>query len=61
MRPYIPEKFTQEVEKLKEIWINNDLEYDEVVEKYASDDYKKYRERKLNRRYKLLQNGVIED
>lgn len=61
MRPYIPEKFKQEVEKLKKIWINSDLEYDEVVEKYASDDYKKYRERKLNRRYKLLQDGIIED
>lgn len=61
MRKTVPAWYAKEDKMIADLWINSDMEYDEVVELYASDKYKQYLKRQRERAERLWRRGIIEE
>ena len=61
MRKTVPAWYAKEDKMIADLWINSDMEYDEVVELYASDKYKQYLKRRRERAERLWRRGIIEE
>ena len=62
MKPYYPTKeLEEENDRLCELIINSNenLSIDEFIDKYASDDYKKYLVKRRKRYERLLAKGIM--
>ena len=61
MRKTVPAWYAKEDKMIADLWINSDMEYDEVVELYASDKYKQYLKRRRERAERLWRRGIIKE
>lgn len=61
MRPYIPEKFAQEEAQLAQIWIDSECSVEEVVDRHASKEYRKFYYSQMERKKRLREKGIIEN
>ena len=61
MRRIIPAQFVEENELLTKRWLDSEETFDEIVAQYGSEEFKKYRESRIKRERKLLEQGIIED
>ncbi len=55
----IPEQFKAEDYRLAQIWINTGIPVDRVVAENASPAYKRYYEKRKERKRKLKEKGII--
>ena len=61
MRRKIPPRLFEENEHLTNLWLNSDMSFEEIVNKYGTEQYKEYKNAQDKRKQRLLELGIIED
>lgn len=62
MDSQLPNKFKKEQDDLVKKWLAEDgIEWDDILEKYASSEYREYVMIKRKRDEELLKKGIIEN
>lgn len=61
MRVDIPKRFEAEHASLTAAWLNSELSFDEVVDRFASAKYKAWHFARVTRKDALYAQGIIEN
>ena len=61
MKVIIPEKFIAENDRITELWLNSEQDIEEIIDQYASEEYKRFWYERKERKNKLRKAGIIVD